>query len=262
MTVGVYYINLATRPEREAFMEQQLQRLGIHGTRVEAATPAELSAEQLENCEPRKDGGPSPSSFCCSLSHLKTMERFEAGPHSHALILEDDAVLSSELAPFLAAFQRSPIDGVVRIETGQRGIRFRGTPISLGPVSISRPLSWEGGSAGYMISRRAALEVRSHIDLTLGYDEALFNPFGRLRSELRLFQTVPALVVQAHLRPSSKYPNFERDIVSAAARQHEHWTKHLRRNLRSIYHREIIYGSQRTLQQLMGARKQVIPFAE
>jgi hypothetical protein len=53
--VPVYYINLGARPDRRAFIEDQLAVLGLTGERIEAVSRADLTPEQKQAyCNPRR----------------------------------------------------------------------------------------------------------------------------------------------------------------------------------------------------------------
>jgi len=256
MATPILYINMASRPDRRAFMERQLATLGLAAQRIEAVTPADLTAAQVQRCARL---GLSPGVPCCSLSHLRALEALVAMGAQAALTLEDDAVLSSRLPEFLIACERATVDGIVRIETSFNGVRYRRVAARLDRFELVEPTNFEGGAAGYLVPASAASAVRSAIDLDIGVDEALFNPFGRLRGRARLYQTIPALVAQSHLISRAGNPSFESDINAMRPAAPAGATSLLRR-LQDFYRRDIVYGTQRTFQQWLGARKHVIPF--
>src|SRR5690242_19024849 len=95
----IYYINMARRTDRRAFMEAQLAKLGLEATRIEAVTPETFLASAVTASRGRL----TPVALSCSLSHVKAAEALLASGDPCALILEDDAILSTRLPEFLAA---------------------------------------------------------------------------------------------------------------------------------------------------------------
>jgi glycosyl transferase family 25 len=76
----IFYINLASRPDRKQHVESQLKSLGI-------TTFQRFNAIKLEN-----------GALGCSMSHLKCLETAKAAGWSHLLIVEDDILfLNPEL---------------------------------------------------------------------------------------------------------------------------------------------------------------------
>lgn len=76
----VFYINLASRPDRKQHVETQLNNIGIHNFK-------RFNAIKLEN-----------GALGCSISHLKCLETAKAEGWSHVLIVEDDILfLNPEL---------------------------------------------------------------------------------------------------------------------------------------------------------------------
>lgn len=76
----IFYINLASRPDRKQHVESQLKSLGI--TEFQR-----FNAIKLEN-----------GALGCSMSHLKCLETAKAAGWSHLLIVEDDILfLNPEL---------------------------------------------------------------------------------------------------------------------------------------------------------------------
>jgi len=76
----IFYINLASRPDRKQHIESQLKSLGI-------TTFQRFNAIKLEN-----------GALGCSMSHLKCLEIAKAAGWPHILIVEDDILfLNPEL---------------------------------------------------------------------------------------------------------------------------------------------------------------------
>lgn len=83
MSIGIgeiihhaFYINLATRPDRKAHVEKQLQTLGVKAER--------FNAIQLQN-----------GALGCSMSHLKCIEIAKQNNWENVLIVEDDITFTN-----------------------------------------------------------------------------------------------------------------------------------------------------------------------
>ena len=206
MTAGlvhmpIFYINLANRPERRAYMEAQFQSLGIAAERIEAVTPADLSAGDRNNyCNPERRRWMTALEFACNRSHQAAWQRLLVLGASHGLILEDDAVLSRSLPKLLAAIDRdekSP--SVLRIETLAREPRRMG-PVEreiLPGVGLRRCYTRDAGTGGYILTRQAATLLIGRPELnTELIDAVLFNPFTPLAKSLDVLYCDPALSIQ------------------------------------------------------------------
>lgn len=195
-----YYINLARRTDRRATMEDRLTALGLDHERIEALTPAAITAEQRERyCNPAAHAWQSEGELACSLSHLQAMRQFLTTPAPYAAIFEDDAILAPSLPALLEQFeQTAPKVDILRLETNKTRMRLlpRGDT-KIGEFAMHRLFSTGGAAAGYVISRKGAERVLAGeevlFDLT---DQALFNPYAPLARDLTVRQLVPALVIQ------------------------------------------------------------------
>jgi glycosyl transferase family 25 len=178
--VQIYYINLARRTDRRAFMEAQFARLGLAATRIEAVTPDDLTdADRQGKREHWISGALSNAALCCSLSHHRALNALLATSEPWGLILEDDAVLSTRLPPFLKAFAKAPPKALlVRIEAAvQAHLTLAGDIARFGGVGLHRYTGGGIGSAGYLMSRDGARMVldddatyRTDIDTAIFHD--------------------------------------------------------------------------------------------
>jgi glycosyl transferase, family 25 len=261
----IYYINLARRIDRREFMEVQFARLGLAATRMEAITPADVPASlRDEFCNPDRDTFLSVTDLCCTLSHVRACEALLGGSALHALILEDDALLSTRLPEFLEAFDRDPPSGdVIRLETSLKGVRTKKVERTVAGIAIFRPYSWEAGAAGYIVNRKAASLVAASREVRQGLpDDQILHPFGPFRRELHRLQTIPGLCIQTHLAGTAGIPNLGSDLNTVAGLSHTDQS-HLARARRQtvlLFRREILMGGQQAFHQLLGARKRPIPF--
>jgi GR25 family glycosyltransferase involved in LPS biosynthesis len=101
-TLAGCYINLDRSPERAAFMQAQLERLGLHWVQRLAATDAQAAA--------LPPGCPLlPGEYACFLSHLRAVET--APEDGFMLVLEDDTELSDQLPGMLERALAAPLPG-------------------------------------------------------------------------------------------------------------------------------------------------------
>ncbi|RUT35024.1 glycosyltransferase family 25 protein [Arsenicitalea aurantiaca] len=198
-TVGIYYINLASRPDRRAFMEAQFEKLGLVAERVEAVTPDDLTEAQFkENCLPHRPLGRAPGEVACSLSHIKAWKRFLTSGHSACVVLEDDALLSSQLPEVLNAMseRRWGIE-MMRLETVGAPLRLSKPISEFGQnFEVRRLYSGCTHTTGYALGVEAAHAMLQPIDyLHIPIDIVTFNPYGHARRRVEFSQITPAVVV-------------------------------------------------------------------
>ena len=101
MTLPVFVINLDRRPDRLEFVTDQLDRIGMKAQRIagvdaqtvkmEGVTRVDLEGQSMRGR--RLDRGAA----ACILSHFTAMQAVVNSGAEAGLILEDDAVLASEL---------------------------------------------------------------------------------------------------------------------------------------------------------------------
>ena len=98
------YINLDRSPERAAFMEAQLARLGLsRAVRRHTAVDGSLLTSPPGSAL-------MPGERACFLSHLQVLEG--AAPDGFTLVLEDDAELSDQLPELVGKAIAGPLDQV------------------------------------------------------------------------------------------------------------------------------------------------------
>lgn len=194
----IYYINLASRPDRRQFMEEQFARLGLTATRIEAVTPSDLSESDVAAyCDPLKPSFLSPNMFSCNMSHERAWQTMLIAGDNQALILEDDAELSSLLPNFLED-AGSLTEELIRIET--TGARSRVYPphhVTGMDLSVRLFRSTPMGAAGYVLRRSAAEKLVGHPGLRITpIDLAINSPFEEPGALLTRSLVDPALCRQ------------------------------------------------------------------
>ncbi|WEK03209.1 MAG: glycosyltransferase family 25 protein [Candidatus Devosia phytovorans] len=211
----IFYINLASRPDRREFMDGQLQALGLSGTRIEAVTAADIGEEDAQAfCNLENELFLRLNELACTYSHERAWSALIASGEPAGLIFEDDAELASSLPAFLA--EAASIDAdLIRIET--TGSTTRVYPVeSTGPsgIAVRRFRSTPMGAAGYILKAEAARRLIGHPELRRRHlDLALYNPFEQPGASLTRVLTDPALCRQLGVENSRTAPVGRSDIA-------------------------------------------------
>jgi len=157
-------INLQRSPDRRAFMQAEAERAGVELSFVQAVDGMDLNLDEAAGYdrEGRLRHAPDlkPNEVACVLSHKAALETFLASGASAAVVLEDDAVLSDRLAPFVEAMVRLPIDwNAVNLENRNRKpLRPALITFDFG-VAVHASAWLSKGSAGWLYSRDGAERV-------------------------------------------------------------------------------------------------------
>ncbi|HVU20448.1 MAG TPA: glycosyltransferase family 25 protein [Rhizomicrobium sp.] len=199
----IYVINLARRPDRMEAMAAQLGRLGLPFERFDAV--------DAKTCDPVMLNAPfaeqgamaelTPGDKACTSSHMVLWREIAAGSDSHAVILEDDVLLSDAASSFLRGADWIPQEaGLIKIE--RYGDPEQLTLVGRGKSALDREvaplLSRHPGSGGYIISReKAALLAAIPEKIAVPIDQLLFNPvYSPVFRALSPWQLVPAILEQ------------------------------------------------------------------
>ena len=202
----IYLINLARRPDRLAAMQAEAARLGLALTRIDAvdAKTEALPQARFEQAGPL--GEIPAGDKACFLSHEKAWQALVASGEDHAVILEDDVILSPSAARFLndtswipagvdlvklehygPASQSVLLSDFRKIERREMGAGF----------AVARMHSRHTGGAAYIVSRRASRTLVAQKRIALPVDHLLFNPNNSpLARELQPWQLLPAIARQ------------------------------------------------------------------
>ncbi|CAN7564312.1 glycosyltransferase family 25 protein [Devosia sp. LjRoot16] len=186
----VYVINLARRPDRRAFMQQQAERLGLKFDYIDAVD-AQTDAPEFAEIEVRAGvhGRISRGDLACTLSHRTFWRRFLASGEPYAVVLEDDAILADDCAQFFADTGWIPPGAdVVKLERyGRHRPMFMDRDTRQAHSRrVGRFYGKCAGTAGYVVSvagARTLLDATTSVDDPI--DQMMFNPgrsalFGRL----------------------------------------------------------------------------------
>lgn len=159
--VPVYYINLASRPDRRAFMEEQFARLGIVAERIEAVTAGEVAGADSSSRPDVLFG----AELACALSHQRAWRLMLERGQSAALILEDDVLLAASVSAVLdLGLAEGLAAGVLRIERSPRKVSLGRARGVVGRFAARTLLSTDYGAGAYIIAdwlaRRALSDRR------------------------------------------------------------------------------------------------------
>lgn len=202
--MNIFYINLDSRPDRRKFIEDQFLKLGLDGIRVSAVSRDQIELDILGRyCVGDRPTRKllTPSELACSLSHRKAWRLLLDAGLNFAVVLEDDACLSSHLPQFLAELDARPLGhDFIRLETRLKPT-WISTPVGeRSDVTLHRWMSYETGSAGYIISAKCARELLSLDDelfFSKEIDDLLFDPRSTLFQQFSSVRTVPGLCIPA-----------------------------------------------------------------
>lgn len=265
----IYYINVDSYADRRAFMEGQFANLGLAGERIAAVTPKDISADDLDAyCSPRRARWLTPMEFCCSLSHLAAANALLASGAPHALVLEDDAVLSARLPRFLAAFEAAPPDlDLLRLET-TRNQRLRLLPSGLPEIAgigLYRSYSWAFGAGGYIVSRGGAEKIAASPETRLhAADRYLFDPYAALPRQMVAYQAKPTMIVQVSELEgdaAAQLPSRMSDRVVKLQTQRPYFWAALPGRVIRWVERDVLIAIQKAWHEYVrGARKTPVPF--
>ena len=213
----IYYINLDRSPERRSHMEATFAKAGLDATRISGVDGFAMSEEERRRWNPPGRGRLQlPGEIGCFLSHRRAWEEFLATDAPHAVIMEDDAVLSSHAGEVLRRLPEwSKGTHIVQLEVrevGRRLVGLGGRRIGTGH-RLRRLHDVVLGMAGYVISREAA-EVALAQSETLHdpVDRFVFDdergPFGAYRRHVVL----PGIIIQADRQA---YSEVSEDVKSS-----------------------------------------------
>ena len=262
----IYYINVsdsADGKKRRAFMEAQFAKLGLNAIRIEAVTPAELTADDHAAIRRIDAASSMVFPYVNTLSHLAAMRALLATDAPHALLFEDDAVLSRQLPAFLAAFDAAPPPEVdlLRLETSLHLLRLKPAEMAIRGFAICRAYSFEGGRAAYIITRKAAAVIAdSREALLFPHDVSMFDPYEPLPRRLRVRQLNPALCIQAQYVATGDMPRFVDSPRPAPTAREMGLRAWLRQAIRAIRRDTIVAVQKAWHQYVGGATKQRVRF--
>ena len=190
----VYLINLDRDRDRLAHMREQLGQIpfirapAVDGTR-----------------NPETTRGLTRFELACLASHRNAWRQFLATPDRHACFLEDDLHIWPGFKALIDAAAWVPPDAhSVKIDTYLQKVKLGERRAAFGGRQVARLYTRHESSAAYVLSRAGAERYLALTAApTLPADYALF-PKNARRLGLRIYQLVPAVAIQDHLRPAAE----------------------------------------------------------
>lgn len=164
----IFVISLPDAADRRAFISKQLENLGLEYEFIDAiwgkhhySDRSYYDKEKALRIELRNM---TPGEVGCALSHLKAYELIASRGLAHALVMEDDAVVSPDLPEVLKRLEdRIKPNDLIQLERCDVYSRHGIEPL-YGSYRLARPTMVKYGSmcqsAGYVIAREAAARIR------------------------------------------------------------------------------------------------------
>jgi glycosyl transferase family 25 len=166
------------------------------------------------------------------------------------LVLEDDANLSRALPEFIERFSTAsiPPEALVKVETiGSKVIVSRKPSFFVGATGLFRLRTPHMGVAGYIISRFGAERLAARHTQIRDSIDAIWNPWVARPLGMRLFQTVPALVVQDDFDTRGRNGLSSLIDSERVSRVRETRAARLFRGIRTFPRRGIVFGPRRAI---------------
>lgn len=189
-----YIINLDRRADRLRDITEVFNQRNIDFVRVSAVDGKNYSATVRDWEYPM-----TPPEVGCFYSHIKCYELIVASDDEYGVIFEDDVTLSESASFYLSNHSWVPANAdIVKIETksGDKKVKVSKTQ-PCGEAKIGRLQSTHLGTAGYIISRRAAQLILNCISSPImPIDNYLFMPGHGPLADLIVYQLTPAICKQ------------------------------------------------------------------
>ncbi|MBN8243318.1 glycosyltransferase family 25 protein [Nitratireductor aquimarinus] len=213
----IYVINLDRAEDRMSKMRAQLSDLGLPFERVPAVDGSMIDRSRFPHSQ-RING-----EIGCSLSHCAAWQALLRSTDKHALILEDDAVLSRDLASLLENTDLIPADAdLLKLETTTAPtVLARMKYATVSGRQIRRLIGRHTGTAGYIISRDFAEKAIAKVARAdVPVDIALFDEDAVKQAVV--YQVDPAPVIQEMFASRNRNgAAYEADSLTAMLCAHE-----------------------------------------
>lgn len=203
-------INLDRSTDRLNRMKDQLNKLGIEYSRIDALDGSKLSDNQISQITYPLSHYESKFRFTreltrgeigCFLSHRKCWLELVHSNHRFALIMEDDIKISSAAAPYLCSASWLPTDvDICQLSCLRNYLKGKIRPRIIeidSNIKLVAPLSPPPlGTQCYIISKRAAkLAISLSEKLPAPVDDFLFTLWFDLANKFTIWRTSPTLVI-------------------------------------------------------------------
>lgn len=169
MSINIFIINLERSVDRRQQILERLKQLGLEAEVFSAYEGAKLpdGGKRYNGRKRRLFFGKdlTPGEIGCAYSHLGVCELMLQRGLSHALVLEDDAVLYQHLPQAIeAALNCQQQWDIIRFMASDKVRRLaRVIPVDIGNgLMLARPFGTPGDACGYMLNAHAARTFLKH----------------------------------------------------------------------------------------------------
>jgi GR25 family glycosyltransferase involved in LPS biosynthesis len=209
---NIFFINLKQRKDRLRFIKKQLKINGLKGSRIIGVDPKNINKKIIQKYKNYL----SPSGIAGCLAHKKIWSTIIKKKINYSLILEDDAVLSNKIKPFLKDIinilikNHKEID-IINLNTHELPTKLGKTIINITKkkIILQEMISTEYGTAGYIISNKCTKKLILDDNFgKLPIDLYLFSKKSRINKKLKILQTSPGLI-----KPLASFNNKDKKIL-------------------------------------------------
>ena len=224
--INALVISVSSASERRAMQMRQLEKLDLSGDIMDAVTPDDVPISELDGYRFSWARPLSNGEIACALSHRKAWQ-YAVNSKEPILVLEDDVILSDDVAEVLKSLADGPDLGYVTLEFyGQSKDLGHPTPLQSTQYGLSRLYRDRGGAAAYVIWPKTAKRILDLQKQSLPLADAAIN----LSLGIKFYQLEPACAVQSNVL-AREYSSIEDNPV----------TKAVANNTRPEYPSKLIY---------------------
>lgn len=231
-------ISLSTAAERLRFQTRQLASLGLTFERIDAIAAASIPEAEYRSVMYQWERPLSRNEVACMMSHRLAWREIIVR-NRPTLVLEDDAILSQNLAQFIRNLNPQPNAAIAyNLETSTaRKLIARGPAGE--PIAgywLKRIYYDRGGAAAYVMTPQAAALAIAQSERTVAQSDALLNHLAGVTR----YQVEPALAMQLHAIQAPVAPETQVAARStntrpqAVEKRLTVWLRHPRMKLRRI----------------------------
>jgi len=247
----IFYINLAHREDRRAFLETQLDALGLACQRIEAVSVAHVPAALAAICaDPDTPWRINLPTVACALSHRSAWQAIVDSGLPAGIVLEDDVLIAPSMADFLAPDILDTVGApLLRLETWGTRVRLASRRTRLaGGSEAAMLITTQAGGAAYVISsdlaRRSLDDPRSY---AMEADRYLFGRGGRWLLETPVAQAIPAPCVQLGNHNRQQLPPVGQSDIAGPGSQQVEQSALARRRRTAANQRYVLHVASRLL---------------
>jgi glycosyl transferase family 25 len=183
-------------------MDQQLAAQKLEYLRIAAVNGSQILARRDPYWSDPRRSHLGAAETGCLLSHLHAWRLIAEASDEYGLVLEDDIHLSGDFGDFIRTMPLDPKELCVhKLETFRANVTLARQPTYTVRNRKAHKLeSNHGGAGAYVLNKRSASHLLSHIELfDAPADIELFDPNRRKANGLTILQWVPAPCIQDFL---------------------------------------------------------------